>query len=138
MDDVRYKSTDTVMSEYQWLRKGFFIKDTAVGIDGWNNRFCTYPLTRFTADEVYEDTGDTLELSAEGYFWHHIPRCVAYTYTEDASLVKTARDLARCGKHSSSLWYWPDLRFNPLRLICVVEVLRRQGKKFKKYYPTQK
>lgn len=56
MDDVRYKSTDTVMSEYQWLRKGFFIKDTAVGIDGWNNRFCTYPLTRFTADEVYEDT----------------------------------------------------------------------------------
>ena len=56
MDDVRYKSTDKVMSEYQWLRKGFFIKDTAVGIDGWNNRFCTYPLTRFTADEVYEDT----------------------------------------------------------------------------------
>ena len=56
MDDVRYKSTDKVMSEYQWLRKGFFIKDTAVGIDGWNNRFCTYPQTRFTADEVYVDT----------------------------------------------------------------------------------
>ena len=52
--------------------------------------------------------------------------------------MKTARDLARRGKHTSSLWYVKDICLNPLRLICVVEVLRRQGKKFKKYYPTQK
>jgi hypothetical protein len=90
------------------------------------------------AAEVYESEGDECTFCENVHFWHLVPRHVAYTYTEDASLVNTARDLARRGKHSSSLWYGPDLLINPLRLICVCEVLRRQGKKFKKYYPTQK
>lgn len=90
------------------------------------------------AAEVYESEGEDCLMCENVHFWHHVPRSVAYTYTEDASLVKCARDLARRGKHTSSLWYTKDLCLNPLRLICVVEVLRRQGKKFKKYYPTQK
>ena len=64
-----------------------------------------------------------------------------YMLTEKQRLQSNldfARDLARRGKHTSSLWYTKDLCLNPLRLICVCEVLRRQGKKFKKYYPTQK
>ena len=90
------------------------------------------------AAEVYESEGEDCLMCENVHFWHHVPRSVAYTYTEDASLVKCARDLARRGKHTSSLWYTKDLCLNPLRLICVCEVLRRQGKKFKKYYPTQK
>ena len=55
MVDTTYKSTDEVMTESQWLKKGYIVKDTATGIKGWNNRHCTYRVTRYTKDEVYED-----------------------------------------------------------------------------------
>jgi len=87
------------------------------------------------AAEVYEDEGDSLELCENEHFWHHVPAAVAYTYTEDAALVARAKALKKAGKESSSLWYKPDLRMNPMRLICVCETLRRQFGKFKKYYP---
>ena len=55
MVDTQYKSTDEVMTESQWLKKGYIVKDTATGIKGWNNRHCTYKVTRYSKDEVYED-----------------------------------------------------------------------------------
>jgi len=87
------------------------------------------------AAEIYESDGDVLVCAENPHFWHLVPRSVAYTYTEDAALVQTAKSLAKAGQDTSSLLYWPDLSFNPMRLICVLEVLRRQKGKFKKYYP---
>jgi len=87
------------------------------------------------ATEVFESEGDDCERVEKAVFWHHIPKKVAYTYTEDAELVKTAKKLAKEGLEYSSVWYKPDLMFNPLRFICVAEQLRRQNKKFKIYYP---
>ena len=90
------------------------------------------------AAELYEDEGDSLELCENTVFWHHVPKSVAYTFTEDADLIARAKSLTKAGKESSSLWYKPDFRGNPLRLICVIESLRRQIGKFKKYYPKNK
>ncbi len=87
------------------------------------------------ATEVFESEGNDCERVEKAVFWHHIPKKVAYTYTEDAELVKTAKKLAKEGLEYSSVWYKPDLMFNPLRFICVAEQLRRQNKKFKIYYP---
>ena len=55
MVDTQYKSTDDVRTESQWLKKGYIVKDTATGIKGWNNRHCTYRVTRYSKDDVYED-----------------------------------------------------------------------------------
>ncbi|MBE6625635.1 MAG: ATP-grasp domain-containing protein [Ruminococcaceae bacterium] len=87
------------------------------------------------ATEVFESEGEDCERVEKSVFWHHIPKKVAYTYTEDAELVKTAKKLAKEGFEYSSVWYKPDLMFNPMRFICVAEQLRRQNKKFKIYYP---
>ena len=87
------------------------------------------------AAEVYESGGNDCIFPKKSHFWHLVPRSVAYTYTEDAELVVTAKALAKNGEDTSSLLYKPDLMWNPMRLICVLEVLRRQKQKFKKYYP---
>ena len=87
------------------------------------------------AAEVFESEGDGCECVENSVFWHHIPKSVAYEYTEDKNLVETARKLAKNGKHYSSILYRPDICMNPLRLICVLEQLRRQKKKYKIYYP---
>ncbi|MBR2848860.1 MAG: ATP-grasp domain-containing protein [Clostridia bacterium] len=87
------------------------------------------------ATEVYESDGNECVFGEKPHFWHLVPRSVAYTYTEDGELVKTARTLQKSGEDTSSLLYKPDLRWNPMRFICVMEILRRQKKKFKKYYP---
>ena len=86
------------------------------------------------ACEVYESEGSDCRMSSENFFWHHIPKSVAYTYTEDRKLVELAKKLDRDGKSSSSLWYKPDL-ISPLRFACVSEQMRRQNEKYKKYYP---
>ena len=57
---------------------------------------------------------------------------------EDKALVEHARQLKAEGKEACSLLYKPDLLWNPVRYACVLEQLRRQFKKFKKYYPVQK
>ncbi len=90
------------------------------------------------AAEIYTDKGDSLELCEKEFFWHHVPRSVAYTYTEDRELVKRAKALAKEGNHSSSVWYGADFSFNPMRFICAAEQLRRQKKKYKIYYPKSK
>ncbi|MBQ3954604.1 MAG: ATP-grasp domain-containing protein [Clostridia bacterium] len=87
------------------------------------------------AAEVFESDGDDCVRVENSVFWHHIPKSTAYRYTEDPELVKKAKELAKAGKESSSVWYKPDMRFNPLRTICVLEQLRRQKKKFAVYYP---
>ncbi len=90
------------------------------------------------AAEVYRDKGDSLESCEKEFFWHHVPKSVAYTYTEDKGLVARAKSLAQKGLEASSLWYKADFKLNPMRFICAAEQLRRQKKKFKIYYPKSK
>lgn len=92
----------------------------------------------YLANEVYESDGDDCNKVENVVFWHHIPKSTAYKYTEDKALVEKAKKLAREGREFSSVWYTPDMRFNPLRIVCVLEQLRRQKGKFKKYYPVKK
>ncbi len=87
------------------------------------------------AAEVFESDGDDVIRCEKSVFWHHIPRSVAYKYTEDKELVKKARALEKDGLEYSSVWYPADFKRNPMRFICVVEQLRRQKGKFKTYYP---
>ena len=90
------------------------------------------------AAEVFEDGGDSLETCEKRYFWHHVPKSVAYKYTEDPELVETAKKLKKAGEESSSVWYKPDFKGNLMRFICAAEMLRRQKKKYKVYYPKSK
>ena len=92
----------------------------------------------YLANEVYESDGNDCNRVENVVFWHHIPKSTAYKYTEDKPLVEKAKKLAREGREYSSVWYTPDMRFNPLRTLCVLEQLRRQKGKFKKYYPVKK
>ena len=92
----------------------------------------------YLANEVYESDGNDCNKVENIVFWHHIPKSTAYKYTEDKALVEKAKKLAREGREYSSVWYTPDMRFNPLRTLCVLEQLRRQKGKFKKYYPVKK
>lgn len=92
----------------------------------------------YLANEVYESDGNDCNKVENVVFWHHIPKSTAYKYTEDKALVEKAKKLAREGREYSSVWYTPDMRFNPLRALCVLEQLRRQKGKFKKYYPVKK
>ncbi len=85
------------------------------------------------ACEVYESEGDDCSSCENEVFWHLIPKSVAYAYTDDESMVERAKALTKAGKESSSLWYPADMLKNPLRLICVLEQLRRQKKKYKTY-----
>ncbi len=87
------------------------------------------------AAEVYESTGDDCVKVENSVFWHHIPKSVAYEYTEDKALVETARSLDKAGRSMASIWYRPDVCMNPLRFVCVAEQLRRQKKKYAIYYP---
>ena len=92
----------------------------------------------YLANEVYESDGNDCNRVENVVFWHHIPKSTAYKYTEDKALVEKAKKLAREGREYSSVWYTPDMRFNLLRTLCVLEQLRRQKGKFKKYYPVKK
>ncbi len=85
------------------------------------------------ACEVYESEGDDCSSCENEVFWHLIPKSVAYAYTDDEAMVEKAKALTKAGKESSSLWYPADMLKNPLRLICVLEQLRRQKKKYKTY-----
>lgn len=87
------------------------------------------------ATEVFESEGDDCLRVEKQVFWHHIPKSTAYRYTEDPALVEKAKALAKAGDESSSVWYKPDMAWNPLRTICVLEQLRRQKKKYAVYYP---
>ncbi len=87
------------------------------------------------AAERYTDGGDSLVCCETEHFWHHVPKSVAYRYTEDKKLVARAKELAREGRDSSSVWYRSDFNGNPLRFVCAAEQLRRQKKKYKLYYP---
>ncbi len=87
------------------------------------------------AAERYLDGGDSLECCNTEHFWHHVPKSVAYKYTEDKELTRRAKKLAKKGKDSSSVWYGADFKGNILRFLCAAEQLRRQKKKYKIYYP---
>lgn len=83
--------------------------------------------------EVYQSSGDDCNRVENEVFWHLIPKSVAYAYTDDIELVNRAKALTKAGKESSSLWYPADMCKSPLRLICVLEQLRRQKKKYATY-----
>ena len=85
------------------------------------------------ACEVYESEGDDCNRCENEVFWHLIPKSVAYAYTDDEAMVEKAKALTKAGKESSSLWYPADMLKSPLRLLCVLEQLRRQKKKYRTY-----
>lgn len=87
------------------------------------------------AVEVYNSPANDCVMCKNEHFWHHVPKSVAYNFTEDLALVEKAKKLAAEGKETSSIWYKKDIFKNPLRFVCVVEQLRRQKKKFEIYYP---
>lgn len=87
------------------------------------------------AVDKWDDDGDDCVMNDNEWFWHHVPRSVAYEYTEDKELAEKARGLAEAGSFTCSLLYSPDTNFNFLRSICVYEQLKRQKKKFATYYP---
>ncbi len=93
----------------------------------------------YLANEIFESDGDDCVRVDKKVFWHHIPKSTAYKYTDDKSLVAEAKMLAKEGNESSSIWYRHDMKIiNPLRVICVIEQLRRQKKKYKIYNPLNK
>ncbi len=87
------------------------------------------------AVEKWQDAGTECQMQEQASFWHHVPAGVAYRYTEDQALAARAKELRREGKSACSLKYAYDLRGNFLRRLCVLEQLRRQRGKFRKYYP---
>lgn len=87
----------------------------------------------YLTTEVFTSAGDDCICGDKEVFWHHIPRAVAYSYTDDAALVEKAKSLDRAGDAFSSLWYPPDMYKSPLRFLCVLEQLRRQKNKYKTY-----
>ncbi len=89
------------------------------------------------AVEKWQDGGTDCVMQDNTTFWHHVPAGVAYRYTEDKTLADAAKELKRDGKSTCSLQYAYDLRGNILRRLCVMEQLRRQREKFRKYYPKQ-
>lgn len=122
--DIKFSGSDFKVFEIN-LRQGrsnFYV--TACGMN----------IARL-AVEKWNDGGSDCILNENIHFWHHVPASVAYTYTEDSELVKTAKALAAEGRETCSLKYKYDLRGNPIRRLCVAEQLRRQKKKFKIYYP---
>ncbi|MBQ8401847.1 MAG: ATP-grasp domain-containing protein [Clostridia bacterium] len=85
------------------------------------------------ACEVYESEGDDCNRCENEVFWHLIPKSVANAYPDDEAMVEKAKALTTAGKESSSLWYPADMLKSPLRLLCVLEQLRRQKKKYRTY-----
>ena len=46
------KSTDSCMTEKQWNKKGYVLKENAEGILGWQSCYYNYKVLRYTEDEV--------------------------------------------------------------------------------------
>ena len=90
------------------------------------------------ASERFDAPFDGFTPCETEHFWHLVPKSVAYTYTEDKALVAKAKALRKAGAETSSLWYKPDIFRSPMRFACVLTMLSRQKKKFKKYYPKSK
>ena len=46
------KSTDSCMTEKQWNKKGYVLKENAEGILGWQSCYYNYKVLRYTENEV--------------------------------------------------------------------------------------
>lgn len=123
--DIKYDSRDGSMRAFEInLRQGrsnFYI--TAAGIN------IAELLTR---DNLLCETLEYTECS-ESYLWHTIPFGVLKKYVHDNASLSKAKKLKREGKSKTSLWYAYDLIRSPKRLIWVIEHMRRQYGKYKKY-----
>ncbi|MBR4295958.1 MAG: ATP-grasp domain-containing protein [Clostridia bacterium] len=123
--DIKYDSRDGSMRAFEInLRQGrsnFYI--TAAGIN------IAELLTR---DNLLCDTLEYTECS-ESHLWHTIPFGVLKKYVHDNASLSKAKKLKREGKSKTSLWYAYDLIRSPKRLIWVIEHMRRQYGKYKKY-----
>lgn len=47
MVDTKYKNTEDTMTRLQWMKKGYVLKKDSIGIQGWNNRHCTFRVIRY-------------------------------------------------------------------------------------------
>ena len=69
----------------------------------------------------------------ESFLWHTIPFGVVRRYVHDVFSLEKAENLRREGKSKTSLFYGYDLMRSPKRFVWVVEHMRRQYGKYKKY-----
>lgn len=83
-------------------------------------------------DLVFDETLPYTETDKE-IFWHSIPKSTVYKYTSDKNLVGLARRLDGEGQAVSSLYCKADVYSRPLRFLCVLEVMRRERTKYRKY-----
>ncbi len=83
-------------------------------------------------DLVFGEELPFLETEKE-VFWRSIPKATVWKYTKSADMVSLAKKLDSEKKSVSSLLYSYDLTRRPLRLLCVLEMLRRERVKYKKY-----
>ena len=136
LDDIGYTGFANFDLKYTG-RGGEFVVFEVNLRQGRSNMYMTAAgvnVAKFAVEE-YDSPFVKFSPCENEHFWHHVPKSVAYEYTEDKALVEKAKSLAAAKKETSSLWYGPDLAMNPLRFVCVCEQLRRQKKKFAVYYP---
>ncbi len=123
--DIKYDSRDGSMRAFEInLRQGrsnYYI--TAAGIN--------------IAELLVRDNflGETLPYTecSESHLWHTIPFGVVKKYVHNKECLDKAKALKKSGKARTSLWYKYDLVRSPRRLIWVIEHMRRQYGKYKKY-----
>lgn len=79
--------------------------------------------------------GETLErvYLEPGHLWHSVPYSVVKHYTDDNALVAEVENIRKTKGSESPYFSKPDLSLNPMRLIFVMETLRRQKIKYKNY-----
>ncbi len=136
LDDIGYTGFANFDLKYTG-RPGEFVVFEINLRQGRSNMYMTAAgmnIARLAA-ERYDAPFDTFTPCETEHFWHLVPKSVAYEYTEDRALVAKAKALAAAGKETSSLWYTPDISRSPMRLACVITMLRRQKKKFRMYCP---
>ena len=68
-----------------------------------------------------------------GHLWHSVPFSVIRRYTDDDALVREVEAIRRREGSSSPYFSRADLMLNPLRLLFVLETLRRQKIKYRNY-----
>ncbi len=87
-------------------------------------------------DYILDKTLEFTECKDE-HFWSILPRGVLRKYIADKSIVSKVDSLYKSGRAKSSFWYKHDIMTNPLRLLFVIENMRRQYGKYKKYMNTE-
>ncbi len=84
-------------------------------------------------DYVTDDLPDGCHVCDNEVLWCSIPRSIIFKYTHNDALTDKARALLRAKKAFSSVWYRPDIAFNPRRLFYAAASQYRHFEKYRTY-----